>query len=140
MTPEESLALLTEASYIDPTLLPAHDDDRVAAAHTWARAIADGITYQTARERMFDHFQQHGAGRRLTPADINGATGDTTPMYLVPQGQRPELPAAPDTAWGDTTPPGGPCPECGRHWIHDTSIDITGRPACTQAPGRVMAQ
>lgn len=139
MTPEESLALLTEASYMDPTLLPAHDDDRVAAAHTWARAIADGITYQTARERMFDHFQRHGAGKRLTPADINGATGDKTPMYLVSQHQRPALPTTPDPDW-DTNTPGPPCPECGRHWIHDTEIRSNGTPVCSQAPGRVVTR
>lgn len=117
--------------------MPADTSDQDLKAAMWAKTILPTVTYEQAQARIISHYQTQTAA--ITVADINGATDTKTPMYLVPQGQRPELPAAPDTAWGDTTPPGGPCPECGRHWIHDTSIDVTGRPACTQAPGRVMA-
>lgn len=116
--------------------MPADTNDQDLKAQMWAKTILPTVTYEQAQSRIISHYQVNTSS--ITIADINGATGDKTPMYLVPQRQRPALPTTPDPDW-DNTATTQPCPECGRHWIHDTSIDITGRPACTQAPGRVMA-
>lgn len=133
MTPEESLALLTEASYIDPTLLPAHDDDRVAAAHTWAAAVGE-IDYPTARQAMVAHYQT--STHRLTPADLTGANRVKTPTYLVPQDQRPTARVA-VAATPEWDSPADPCPHCGHNWIHDTRRHSDTSPYCPDAPGRV---
>lgn len=117
--------------------MPADTNDQDLKAQMWATTILSTVTYEHAQARIVSHYQTNATS--ITVADINGATGGTTPMYLVPQDQRPALPpSAPDPDW--TATPAPPCPECGRHWIHDTSINAAGVPACSQAPGRVMAQ
>ncbi len=118
--------------------MPADTNDQDLKAQMWAKTILPTVTYEQAQARIISHYQSNTSN--ITIADINGATGDKTPMYLVPQHQRPAPPTTPDPDWDTNTPAPPCCPECGRHWIHDTEIRSNGTPVCSQAPGRVVTR
>lgn len=66
------LKLLTQASLLDPTVLPANPDDQQAKAHMWAAALDDQLTYPTAQQAIVRHYR-HQSTRSITVADLNAA-------------------------------------------------------------------